>query len=509
MTSLATPLHITYHQLRMALDNGPYYTTSSQVVDELEGQDLHNGQPSIYPDLGQPTVSESHMYALADDALQAHKDTAGHLVGLIQAATAAAGQDDGSRRHISSSPSRFRHTTRKAQGLNHDLRHLSAEEHEELHLPRGYETMPHPRNSRKRKRVSDDGAEIGSDPRACSNVQQSVPGATSSVFPSANALFRRPSISNKKYTRPPMHKLYTSLELSADNFLQLQCAAKHYMLDESHPERRDTVGQRGKGDSELVKLRLWNCVKEFLDREGNGDRFFGPHVPGEEGQARTMFWPLHKNNLISAITPLLRRMVTNERQRQYAVQIRKPDTANEIGSDEKPKQHSLPPSQIDQQDDRPPEGTRRVDVGPHDVSNNMSANDVTNQQAMVVSTNTSGAHDDLGDALQSDFPFVASESGSLEVNMTRYLGLHVSVLTEGKRLLPRFDIPAANCSNLNSMLQKIVDQYHDSSLVLAKVKVLLPNGLVEVRDDSEWGAALGMAESLDWMDGELKVIAEL
>jgi hypothetical protein len=134
-----------------------------------------------------------------------------------------------------------------------------------------------------------------------------------------------------------MSKLYTSLELSPENFLQLQSAAKNYMLDPNHPERRDTVGQRGRGDSEIVKLRLWNCVNEFLQDHGNGDRFFGPHVPGDEGQARTMFWPSHKNNIISVITPLLRRMVTNERQRQYAVEVRKPGTATDEAAEKKRK----------------------------------------------------------------------------------------------------------------------------------------------------------------------------
>jgi hypothetical protein len=120
-----------------------------------------------------------------------------------------------------------------------------------------------------------------------------------------------------------MSKLFTSLELSPENFLQLQSAAKGYMLNGQFPDRMDTVGQRGKGDSELVKLRLWKCVKEFLELEGNGERFFGPHVPGDAGTPRSMIWPIHKTSIFGVVTPLLRRMVTNERQRQYAVEIRK------------------------------------------------------------------------------------------------------------------------------------------------------------------------------------------
>jgi hypothetical protein len=137
----------------------------------------------------------------------------------------------------------------------------------------------------------------------------------------ASALFRNSSTS-KKSTRPPMSKLFASLELSPEDFLHLQSAAKLYMLDDAHPERRDTVGIRGKGDNEMVKLRLWNCVKDFLDGQGNGIKFFGADVPNNEGGPRTMIWPQDKKKIISAVIPLLRRVITNERQRQYALETR-------------------------------------------------------------------------------------------------------------------------------------------------------------------------------------------
>ena len=147
-------------------------------------------------------------------------------------------------------------------------------------------------------------------------TQRHTPAASTSAF------FRK-SPSSKKHTRPPMAKLFSSLELSPENFLQLQSAAKMYMLDDAHPDRRETVGIRGKGDSELVKLRLLNCVKDFLEGQGNGIKFFGPEVTGEEdGRQRTMIWPRDKNKIINAVTPLLRRIITNERQRQYASETR-------------------------------------------------------------------------------------------------------------------------------------------------------------------------------------------
>ncbi|KAI9367474.1 hypothetical protein BJX61DRAFT_528330 [Aspergillus egyptiacus] len=154
---------------------------------------------------------------------------------------------------------------------------------------------------------------------------QSLAEARAVGLHSAAALFRQTS-TNKKYTRPPMSKMFSSLELSPENFLHLQAAAKAYMLDDRHPERRDCVGQRGKGDTEMVKLRLWNCVRHFLEVEGNGPRFFGEHVVNEGMPPRTYVWPRDQQKIISLVIPLLRRMVTNERQRQYAVETRKGGT---------------------------------------------------------------------------------------------------------------------------------------------------------------------------------------
>lgn len=122
-----------------------------------------------------------------------------------------------------------------------------------------------------------------------------------------------------------MSKLFSSLQLLPEDFLRLQSAAKAYMLDDDHPERRQCVGQRGKTDLDMIKLKIWNCVQEFLHQEDNGERFFGAKAPkaDRENGARSMTWPEDAQQIIKACVPLLRRMVTNERQRQYAVETRK------------------------------------------------------------------------------------------------------------------------------------------------------------------------------------------
>jgi hypothetical protein len=182
-------------------------------------------------------------------------------------------------------------------------------------------------STRKRKRDTEtsreDLATVDAVQRA-SYVAASDTSRPSAAATSAAAIFRQPSATNKKYTRPPIGKLYSSLELPPECFVHLQAAAKDFMLDENHPDRLDTIGQRGRGDTDLVRLKLWNIAKEFLDDLGNGLKFFGDHVPSVEGQSpRTMIWPQNAEQIIKACVPVLRRMVTNERQRRYAIQARK------------------------------------------------------------------------------------------------------------------------------------------------------------------------------------------
>ena len=315
----------------MALHNGPYYTASSQSVDGLGSNAVHDSHGSLYPDLGHQTIPDAQMYALADDAVQAHQNNATRqLAGLIQAATAAAGQDG---RHAPDITVPIRRSTRRSQVMGYDQRALGAEQDEQVQMQNT--GSPYAGNNRKRKRAVSGLEKADGEGNSLLDDHQLLEPSAVPISQAASALFRRPSSANKKSTRPPMSKLFTSLELSPEAFLQLQSAAKNYMLNDAFPERRDTVGQRGKTDSELVKLRLWNCVKDFLENEGNGDLFFGPQVQGDEGRARTMFWPSHKNNIITALTPLLRRIITNERQRQYAVETRKPGATTEARSEKK------------------------------------------------------------------------------------------------------------------------------------------------------------------------------
>ncbi|KAJ6172289.1 hypothetical protein N7470_001356 [Penicillium chermesinum] len=340
-----------------------------------------------------PSSSNAHM-----DPNSSYTPNDSQLAGLVEAATAAAGHDI---QQWTAASALSAASNQQLDGYGTDM-HLGddgfgdANFHTPIGNTRGTRSQNNPQNSgltrtgtKKRKRNDDNldpalaGAGIsGSQQHGTQYSQQgphgyggdnmdirpappqSLPEAPAGVH-SAAALFREPSL-NKKHTRPPMSKLFASLELSPENFLHLQAAAKAYMLDDQHPKRRDCVGQRGKGDTEMVKLRLWNCVRNFLENEGNGERFFGENVVNENMGPRTYIWPRDQQKIISLVIPLLRRMVTNERQRQYAIVTRKG------GGDERRRTQSneafpqLPQFESDQSTQMNPH-----DIRSHDMAQSM------------------------------------------------------------------------------------------------------------------------------------------
>lgn len=93
-----------------------------------------------------------------------------------------------------------------------------------------------------------------------------------------------------------MATVYTQLEVNPDLFLRLQAAAKKFMLDPDHPERAECVGNRGKGDTDMTKLKLFGCVESFLEDGGWGEKCWGKTAPPLESRgSRKLRWPELKN----------------------------------------------------------------------------------------------------------------------------------------------------------------------------------------------------------------------
>ncbi|OCL13506.1 hypothetical protein AOQ84DRAFT_105993 [Glonium stellatum] len=302
----------------------------------------------------------------------------------------------------------------------------------------------------------------------------SVTDARAAGVHSAAALFRRPSGNTaKKYTRPPMSKLFMSLQLSPENFLHLQAQAKTYMLDPEHPERQNCVGNRGKGDTDMVKLRLFNCVRDFLS-DGVGERFFGENVekPGERDAAeaaralgegedvategRKWVWPRDGNKIVSLVTPLLRRMVTNERQRMYAIETRK-------GGAKKTKEGSAETGQDGEF------GELRSFEGHGEMSQiqtpldpaltpslSLPLSSQSHPTSIVSSTHQHQQADSLSQNIHHNSTNMNSSSSMSGVPTNQDLPLYSNVLSvvltkNNVKLLPRLEIPSASNSPYHNL----------------------------------------------------------
>ncbi|OGM40915.1 hypothetical protein ABOM_010017 [Aspergillus bombycis] len=420
-----------------------------------------------------------------------------------------------------------------------------------------------------------------------------------------------------------------------------------YMLDDKHPERRECVGQRGKGDTEMVKLRLWNCVRHFLEIEGHGERFFGENVVNEGMGPRTYVWPRDQQKIIALVIPLLRRMVTNERQRQYAVETRKgggseerrrrktEDSLQNMNSASPPKFPVEEQLQMHAQH-HPPEGyapthpelgatSQDMELGLTDllpdsypadwnaisktyetynqnyeldnlwylsglqqpdwrglvaavdshyqvihnggfdcpspcedeninhilhansvsclrwrvggdrnqVARNEFASSITRDLSRIIRDNIATKHgvqtstDDHASMHPSNFPPLPAGLTMPNPPTTSQapISLRINIMQNGKRVLPRVDLPAGHCQDLETLKQLLCRRFagqlpglpSDPSLDPAawvssvgwRFRVWLPEGLTPVQNDGDWTIAILSAGNVDWMDGDLRVLVEL
>ncbi|KAH7360504.1 hypothetical protein BKA65DRAFT_493288 [Rhexocercosporidium sp. MPI-PUGE-AT-0058] len=325
-------------------------------------------------------------------------------------------------------------------------------------------------------------------------------GARAAGLHSATALFRRPSVASKKYTRAPMSKLFTSLELTAEQFLHLQAAAKNYMLDPNHPERSDCIGSRGRADTDMVKLKLFACVKSFLEDEGWGARCFTEDV--EEGKFRKLKWPKMKNKIISLVTPLMRRMVTNERQRLYALETRnekrsRVPVGREARLSQTPTAGGTPQPESRQVESVIPTRYPVVDPKLNDYHYNLDLSYQANENGQI----NEDAHSKEADP---NIPKEVGETG-MAIN---YL---VNLMHHGRRVHPQVTLTPSSCPGFASLIQHIhnmMDGLNECQQP-SSIKVLGPTGLVMVNDEDSWNGAIASVQQTEWLDGEAKCVVQV
>jgi hypothetical protein len=260
-----------------------------------------------------------------------------------------------------------------------------------------------------------------------------------------------------------MSKLFTSLELTAEQFVHIQAAAKVYMLDPEHPDRANCVGSRGATDTDMVKLKLVDCVNSFLENEGWGQKLWGAGPDYDNGlENRRLRWPQMRSKIITLVMPLMRRMVTNERQRVYAKQTR----AAKASTPRSMSQGGHDPTLVDHEDsqmtEHPQSGRGKSSAIQYRVNFVLPGD----PQSLLYSTTLSSV----------DCPVYSSLLSQVRSILAEPLGQQVP-----RRNMYKF----------------------------ASLKALIPTGLVAVDTVDEWDDAVQAVTEAVWMEGIVRVVVQV
>jgi len=327
---------------------------------------------------------------------------------------------------------------------------------------------------------------------------------------SAAALFRKPNTMTKKYTRPPMSKLFADLELTPESFLQLQAQAKNYMLEEAHPERRDCVGNRAKGDTDMNKLKLFHCVREFLE-PGLGTFYFGPSSEGSN--RRKWSWPKDFNEVIAAVTPLLRRMVTNERQREYANESRR------TGGKKKSEKRTSPVADATGIQENGPRsldpmlgyGTSIGDDNSTEIQQPDESADTLILHFIVIDLDSESNQRHIVARFECPASMCATFTSLQSYVYTATAVTEAQAAEPGlshtATYIPTVALPSAPISDTTGQEAECVPA--GSVPVMPSISAFLPSsGLWVIRNEVDWSNAVEEARKTVWMEQILKVVVE-
>jgi hypothetical protein len=193
-------------------------------------------------------------------------------------------------------------------------------------------------------------------------------------------------------------------------------------------------------------------------------------------------------------------MVTNERQRLYALESRK--TRNEAKANGKvkdqPEEDFEHPSVVIPQ----PNGRHKSRPSTASPSPFPEVDPKLQQYHYEVEERLpSEGRYSTKSPIMNCFGSVFSRK-SPDTSEVRYF---VNILKDGERLKPRFTLTPTTCPRFSSLVQHI-QSVMDDGRGTKSIQVLGPNGLVDVTDQYAWMEALESIKKTEWMDGEVKCV---
>lgn len=191
-------------------------------------------------------------------------------------------------------------------------------------------------------------------------------------------------------------------------------------------------------------------------------------------------------------------MVTNERQRLYALETRELKRK----SGEKPtsnreqvllRNRGAASPQADHRDIR--------DIAPNLY--NLAVDPALNGYPPQVKA-TAKKQNGLA-SLSTPTPEVQAPPTTSDAEIRYY----VNIMQDNRRVKPKITLDSSTCSDFSSLVQHVYTAMDAVGQKLRSIKVLGPDGLVAVDDEDSWRDAILMVTECEWMDGDCKCVVEV
>lgn len=95
---------------------------------------------------------------------------------------------------------------------------------------------------------------------------------------------------------------------------------------------------------------------------------------------------------------------------------------------------------------------------------------------------------------------------AVECEGLKYL---VSVMQDGRRVMPRFTLTPNTCPTFSSLILHIDSVLDDDTLKVGATKVMGPGGLVDVSDEGSWVECVEVIKQNEWMDEEVRCVVQV
>jgi len=233
------------------------------------------------------------------------------------------------------------------------------------------------------------------------------------------------------------------------------------------------------------------------------------------------------------VSTLLRRVLTNEQQRRYALKARiekqrSKTPSPKLTASPEPQKSNLPMSHntnIDQNRSsvtsaaksptslKPQSSKSPTRCSPQIIQTCASAPPSPNYFTTLSTTPTGKFHCpvNIQSSVRPDNQHspLAQQNGitssTLTVNSIRY---HVNYLINDRRI-KQLVLTPTTCPGFLGLLRHIHRQLCEGGQNLLRIRVLGPEGLKEVQDDKSWNEVVASIKKNEWMDGDVKCVVDL